>query len=284
MTPGAARRAMGTRAAPVRAAGVVLSLFGVALLIAAGVLYAQYRAESGLLRRAALAAVGPDLGRPGITLERLNHWVYENQGFTKNPRYFLAPGLGPTPVQVLDAGGDCADKSRLLAAMLDELGIPSTLVMLYSPAYGEPTHTVVETRLPDLRAAADPVYDLVFPDGRGGLLGVGQLKERHDLLLERLRTRAYEQGPGSKVARYEADRESYRWPRTINWERTAASRAVGSVLGRWVPNPELMTRPRIFSEPKLVVAVLLLGAGLLCVALGWWLMRRCAGDAGARVA
>lgn len=253
--------------------GILLILVGTALLIGAGLLYANYLTESRLLRQVALEAVGQDMGRPELVLARLNHWVYNNQGFAKNPRYFLTPGLGPTPVQVLESGGDCADKSRLLSAMLDEIGIPSTLVMLYSPDYATPTHTVVETRLPGFRAAADPVFDLVFPDGHGGLLGVSQLKAQHELLVERLNTLVEERGPDSKVRYYPADRESYRWPRTINWERMAATRVVGSALGLFIANPELINRPRILAEPKLLVSALLLMMGLAAVGLGRFLLR-----------
>ena len=221
-------------------AGVLLVVLAVLLLSAAGWLYAQYLAESRLLRQVATQAVGPDMAYPERLLERLNHWVYNNQGFAKNPRFFLSPRLGPTPLQVLESGGDCADKSMLLAAMLDELGIPSTLVMLYSRDYAQPTHTVVETRLPKFRAAADPVFDLVFPDGQGGLLGVSQLQARHDLFL-------------------------CSWGAWAPWCRRA--------LGLVVRNPELVTRPRLLAEPKLLVSLVLLGAGLLALGGGWLLLR-----------
>ncbi|HYN79196.1 MAG TPA: hypothetical protein VES73_15545 [Lamprocystis sp. (in: g-proteobacteria)] len=254
-------------------AGILVILAGALMVSLAGWLYAQYLAESRLLRQVAMQAAGPDLGHPERLLERLNHWVYNNQGFAKNPRFFLSPRLGPTPLQVLDSGGDCADKSMLLAAMLDELGVPSTLVMLYSRDYAQPTHTVVETRLPNFRAAADPVFDLVFPDGQGGLLGVSQLQARHDLFLGRLAALVQARGPTSKVSYYKSDSESYRWPRTINWGRMAATRLVGQALGLVVSNPDLISRPRLLAEPKLLVSLMLLGAGVLVLGGGWLLLR-----------
>jgi len=258
-------------------AGMLAILVGVVLLGGAGLLYAAYRRESRVLRAAAIgavAAVDADHRRdPARTLERLTHWVYDNQGFAKNSRYFLSPRCGPTPLQVLESGGDCADKSRLLAAMLDELGIPSTLVMLYAPDYARPTHTVVETRLPGFRAAADPVFDIVFPDGTGGLLGVAQLQQQPERFEARIHALAAERGPASKVAFYPTELESYRWPRTINWERRPATRVLGSVLGWFVPEPDLVTRPRLLAEPKLLVSIALCWPGLVCVGLGWLLMR-----------
>jgi transglutaminase-like putative cysteine protease len=264
---------MNTLLAHAGTAGILLILAGALLVGGAGLLYARYLNETRQIREAALEAVGSDLDHPERVLERLTHWVFNNQGFAKNSRYFLAPQLGPTPLQVMESGGDCADKSRLLAAMLAELGIPATLVMLYTADYGRPTHTVVEARLPGLRAAADPVFDLVFPDGHGGLLGVEQLKERHDLFVARIQALAHERGPRSKVAFYPIEIESYRWPRTINWERRPATRLVGAVLGWFMPQPELVTRPRILAEPKLLVSMLMFGVGLVCLVAGWFLVR-----------
>ncbi|WP_083924423.1 transglutaminase-like domain-containing protein [Lamprocystis purpurea] len=254
-------------------AGMLAILVGVVLLGGAGLLYAEYRQESRVLREAAIGVVDADHQRdPARTVERLTRWVYNNQGFAKNSRYFLSPRFGPTPLQVLESGGDCADKSRLLAAMLDELGIPSTLVMLYAPDYARSTHTVVEARLPGFRAAADPVFDIVFPDGAGGLLGVAQLKQQPERFEARIHALAAERGPASKVAFYPTELESYRWPRTINWERMPVTRLLGSVLGWVVPQPDLLTRPRLLAEPKLLVSVALFWPGLVCVGLGWLLM------------
>ena len=248
-------------------------LVGALLLIGAGLLFRRYRIESRQLRQVATAVAGADLGCPALVVERLNQWVYHNQGFAKNPHYFLSPRLGPTPLQVLAGGGDCADKSRLLAAMLDELGIPGTLVMLYSPDYGEPTHTVVEARLPGFRAVADPVFNIVFPDGQGGLLGVAQLRARHDLFAARLRTLTAERGPQAKVAYYETESESYRWPRTINWERLAITSAIAAALRWFIPHPELLARPRVLGEPVWLVSLVLAAGGGLCLALGLILAR-----------
>jgi len=255
-------------------AGMLAILVGVALLGGAGLLYAEYRQESRVLREAAIGVVDADhRSDPARTVERLTRWVYNNQGFAKNSRYFLSPRFGPTPLQVLESGGDCADKSRLLAAMLDELGIPSTLVMLYAPDYARSTHTVVEARLPGFRAAADPVFDIVFPDGAGGLLGVAQLKQQPERFEGRIHALAAERGPASKVAFYPTELESYRWPRTINWERMPATRVLGSVLGWFVPQPDLVRRPRLLAEPKLLVSLALFGPGLVCIGLGWLLIR-----------
>src|SRR5215471_668484 len=80
--------------------------------------------DNAVLREAAMA-VTRDLTTPSAKIIAINHWVYHNQEFAPNDRYFLIPDLGPTPIQVLESGGDCGDKSRLVSAMLRQLGIAS---------------------------------------------------------------------------------------------------------------------------------------------------------------
>jgi hypothetical protein len=99
----------------------------------------------------------------GEFIEKLNHFVYLEKGFAKNKHYFLFKKLGATPVQVLQHGGDCADKSRLLSALLKRLNIDSTLLMLYGCETCGPTHTTVNARYDQGWMTADPVFDIVFP-------------------------------------------------------------------------------------------------------------------------
>ncbi len=80
-----------------------------------------WRADNALLRTQAMA-ITAHLDTDSARIRAVNDWVYHNQGFDKNHHYFLVPALGPTPVQVIQHGGDCADKSRLVAAMLNNLG------------------------------------------------------------------------------------------------------------------------------------------------------------------
>ena len=247
-----------------------------AFFFAAVSLYAweRYLDESDRLRQLAYEVIGMAPSSPTDTLQRLNTWVFHNRGFAKNRHYFLIQKFGPTPVQVLEYGGDCADKSRLLSAMLYHVGIPNTLVMLYSPDYGRPTHTVVETRAQDLRAVADPVFDIVFPDGRGGMLGVTTLREHHDVFLARIAQLAAERGPQSKVAHYDTELESYRWPKTVNWERSPLTRGIAAMLAPLVPEPSLVQRPRVLEEPVLLVSAATLAAAVVLLSIGVWTMRQ----------
>jgi len=68
----------------------------------------------------------------------LANWVQQNKGTRENDDYFILRSLRATPLQVLQGGGDCADKSRLLWAMLREVGLHSTMVMCFHRQTGVP--------------------------------------------------------------------------------------------------------------------------------------------------
>jgi transglutaminase-like putative cysteine protease len=225
----------------------------------------QYISDSKQLQRVVEGALENRALGAHEKLERLSAWVYNNRGFAKNPDYFWIRFLGPTPMQVVKKGGDCADKSRLLSALLSHAEIESTLVMLYSPNYERPTHTVVETRMPELTAVADPVFNLVFPDGAGGYYGVRELRAHPERLANRLEMLREERGSHSKVSYYDTIMSGYGWPKTINWNRNRLTEAVGSVIGWFVEEPELLRRPRILEEPALFIMVASAVAGLLCM-------------------
>src|SRR5262249_138809 len=98
----------------------------------------------------------------------LNAFVYQNKGFAKNRSCYLLKSLGPTPVQILEKGGDCTDRSRLVAAMLAQIGISSSVAMLYPCRGCMAVHTVVLAETESGTIVADPVYDLMFPKQAGG--------------------------------------------------------------------------------------------------------------------
>lgn len=261
------------RSAFAKRLGALLMLVGFALIGFGIVSYLRYVEESEVLDALANEIIADQGAEPGDVLERLTHWVYGNKGFAKNQNKYVFSGLGPTPLQVLESGGDCADKSRLLSAMLFKVGIPNSLVMLYSPGFGRPTHTVVETRLPELRAVADPVFDIVYPEGHGGWLGVTDLRQENDLFLARIAELSTERGPESKVAGYDTHDESYQWPKTINWDKSSFTRAAGWTLGAFVDEPSMMRRPRVLEEPILFVAIAAFGVGVVLLAVSIVIVR-----------
>lgn len=192
-------------------------------------------------------------------IERLNDLIYHTGGFAKNNHYFFLPSLGPTPIQVLREGGDCSDKSRLLAAILDEIEIPATLVMLApcnTCAFG---HTVVEAKTKGGPIAVDPVYNISFPSSAGHYYGVRDLRDNSDILQARLDELTLQRGPESKVAFYRrgADGIHYSYPVTVNWEKNFLTQFIGRFLARYTEEPSLIYRPRWLEDPKLLVTILL---------------------------
>lgn len=205
----------------------------------------------------------------GEFVQELTHWVYTQQGFAKNRNYFLFKRLGPTPMHVLEHGGDCSDKSRLLAALLNRFGMPATLVMLHRDADGPATHTVVETQYDGGKMVADPVFDIVFPAGNGKFHDVVALRDDPTLLPARLDALTAERGAEDKVAYYKRETESYSWPKTINWEKSPLLAWVGERLRARGTDPTLVMRPAFLEDPKrlLLYGSLLFGAATGSVAL-----------------
>ena len=134
---------------------------GVASGIGAGVTAFSWHQDNLTLKAIALRVASDSVGTPA-KIAQLNDWVYHNQGFAKNNEYFLVPRLGPTPTQVLRSGGDCSDKSRLLSAMLAQIGIHSGLVMIFPCEDCDPIHTVVEAESAGGRMVADPIWDVDY--------------------------------------------------------------------------------------------------------------------------
>ena len=253
----------------VRAFALVCIGGGVAAACMAGWLSLSYLRDADLLREQALAVTtsAPTAGRK---IELLNTWVYANKGFAKNHRYFGLSSLGPTPIDVLEAGGDCADKSRLLSSMLRSIGIESSLAMLYPCPDCDPEHTVVIAKSEGGWIVADPVYNLMFPEVGGGYITVGRLMASDEVLTQRLRQLKVDRGPGDKINYYEDSLLHYRYLTTINWNKNMASRLVAGTLRHLGHDPRTVPRPQPLEDPKYalewlcaLLALVLLSTGAL---------------------
>jgi hypothetical protein len=228
-------------------------------------LFGTVELASWHLDRALLQSVATDVAGRGHDeverLTRLTDWVYRNQGFVKNRRYHLWPKLGATPVQVLEQGGDCEDKSRLLVALLRELGVKSSLAMLSPCPQCRPTHTValVETRAG--WTLVDAVYNITFPDGRGGLRTIETLRAERALLERRLAELRAARGPADKINRYRVTGH-YAHLTTINWRKNALTRGVAGLIRATGAEPWSVSRPLFLDDPKQLFASLGLGGAL----------------------
>jgi hypothetical protein len=255
----------------------LLALASFLFFLCALLLFVSIRQDERILDK---AVEGQITAQPqsGEFVEELNRWVYNNQGFAKNQEYFIFRKLGPTPVQVLQTGGDCSDKSRLLAALLRRFDMDSTLVMLYACEGCEATHTVVEARYESGRMAADPVFDIVFPAGNGKFYGIRDLRNDPSKLLARQRELVAHRGSADKIALYKKETESYSWPKTINWDKNVILHSAAALMGIGGTDPYLVMRPHFFEDPKLFLMYMSLFFGATTGG-GAWLLRKKAGSA-----
>jgi hypothetical protein len=240
----------------------------VALACAIG-LYFNWQQDNAVLRKQAMA-ITAHLHIDSERIRAVNDWVYHNKGFDRNDQYFIVPALGPTPVQVLERGGYCADKSRLVAAMLNNLGIDAGLVMISPCRHCEFIHTVVEARYEGGRMVVDPTWDVDYPTGDGRFLGVTDLAGTNrgpervvELQHQRMKT--------DKIANMPPADADFDHAAAINWDRDVVTRSVAATLRLMGYASEAFFRPRLLEDPKLFLIVSLLGIATAMV-LGSFLL------------
>jgi hypothetical protein len=248
----------------------VRRLFGAGLIaipFAASLgLYVDWQHDNAVLYGTAIAITG-GLTNDGARASAINHWVYARTGTVENNHYFILPTLGPTPVQVLEWGGDCADKSRLVAAMLDEIDIPAGLVML-APCRECPFgHTVVEAQYERGRMVVDPIWDIDYPTAGGHFLGVHDLAGTN-LGREHLLQLQAQSGPADEIAAMPPAEATFDYAVSVNWHKNTLSRMAAATLRLLSYAPDEMLRPRFLEDPKLALSLLLLGFGIAMIACG----------------
>ena len=185
-----------------------------------------------------------------------------------NPLYGV---LRARPIDVLQHGGFCGNKSRLLVALLGLRGIPARLSYIYNPAAlatgkaDQPYVTAfVEVRVDDRWIVADPLLGLVFHDGTGRPVTSADLAARPDLVRS--------QAP----AWYTPEVFDYREIRGIRWAKFPAGERLQNSLVA-VLSPALVNAVRYplwVQRPNLVVAVLAGAVGAAALILAAWIHRR----------
>ena len=233
---------------------------------AAGACFVAYQQDSSQLRVAAREIIA-DANSPAQRVLALLHWVHENGGTGQNESFFVLPELRATPLQVLETGGDCADKSRLLCALLREVEIPATAAMCFDAPSGMPTHTIVEAQPEEgVYMVVDPAYDLYFPrDDPPGYYDLLGLRRDPDLVSRRV-AELFSAGPPGNEAElyYLRPSTTYAYVSTINWNKNGLLRLVQRPLRRWYGDEVYrLPRPVLLEEPKLFVAAATLLPGLV---------------------
>jgi hypothetical protein len=239
---------------------VRVALAVIPLFFATG-LFVDWQHDNSIIRRQALE-VTRNLTTDAERILAVNDWVYHDKGFGKNAAYFIVPSLGPTPVQVLQRGGDCADKSRLVAAMLNELGIDAGLVMIAPCLHCSFIHTVVEARYEEGRMVVDPTWDIDYPAGNGKYLGVRDLAWT-TLGEERLVDLQSQRGAADKIASMPATEAKFEYAVAINWDKNGVTRAIAQAIHLLGYQPDKMFRPRLLEDPKLGLCWFLIAVTVL---------------------
>ncbi len=229
----------------------------------------SYEADSAQLQRIARDITEDESGDVEKIIT-LGLWVHNNKGFHENDNYFVFRKLRATPLQVVEGGGDCADKSRLLCALLREVGIRSTMVMCFHRQTGVPTHTVVEAQTRTGQyMIVDPVYGLNFPkNSQGDYFGLLDLRADPQILDRRLSDLLATSPRHSAIRSYNTTSAAYDRASSINWDRNVMTRAAHALLAAWYGDEVYrIRRPVVLEEPKLMVAAafLLVAASILLI-------------------
>jgi hypothetical protein len=213
-------------------------------------------------------AITENLHTDSARIRAVNDWVYHNKGFAKNDRYFIVPALGPTPIQVLEQGGDCSDKSRLVAAMLSSLGINAGLVMISSCSRCGFIHTVVEAQHEAGRMVVDPTWDVDYATADGKFLGIADLKGTNRGQ-ERIIELQDQRAATDKIAYIPLAEANFDHAVAMNWDRNTATRTVAATLRLMGYEPDTFFRPRLLEEPKLLLTIFLIGLVTMMVLAGF---------------
>lgn len=232
---------------------------------------AWWKADRARLRTVAVAVVAPARDE-GERLTRLTDWVYHNHGFANNQRYHLWRKLDATPIQVLEHGGSCEDKARLLVALLRELDTAGSLAMLYPCEECSASHTVAFVETGAGWTLADPSFNLTFPDRRGGFTTIETLRAEPALLERRLAELRAARGPADRINRYQAI-DHYSHMTTINWKKNVLTVGVAGLIRATGAAPWSTPRPLFLEDPKQFFALLGFG-GALVLGLLALLLRR----------
>src|SRR5262249_5808806 len=159
------------------------------------------------------------------------------------------------------------DKSRLLAAMVEEIGIKASLAMLYRCQGCAPEHTVVLVKTESGTIVADPVYDLMFPRETRGYYDVQEMIDDPRILTSRLRILRFSRGPDDRISSYNESAYRYEFITTVNWRKYGWLAMTLSVLKKSGLAPGLIRRPAFLESPKLLFVSLCGASAILCALL-----------------
>ena len=176
--------------------------------------------------------------------------------FRRNP-VFCSPIFGPlgaTPSAVIELGGCCSDRSRLLILALAELDIRAYQITLYHRA-GHAQHCLVEAYLQDERLIVDPTYGFFYTDANGGSLSLQDLQAGKQPIYLALRASETCGYPANTY--YDFD---FRASKTANWTKSATRRVAYRALRRvWGSAADRLEVPAALEWPQHLFIVIAMG-------------------------
>jgi hypothetical protein len=216
---------------------------------------------SGLIVRIAPRSLPPSEQAIKVVESLKDLPVKDFSAMQQDTPYFLLPifsFLRPMPRQVMEQGGDCADRSRLVIRMLRLHGIDASKWALYTREM-KSVHAVVELEAETGKMVADPDFGLWFPRLNGGYYSIRELQQSPKILRDRIQS-LVEQGkrPGaSDLRKYPLDDYSYEYAKTINWEKWVVMwplyKALSVIVG---PSLDDLRRPAFVEAPQLMVVMM----------------------------
>lgn len=238
----------------------------VVCVVADGALLAKYLADDAVLRHVVELDSNLPPSRKVVTLL---DYIDKNVVKRETTDVSFLPGLSflrPTARQVLEKGGDCADRSRLLIELLRREGVRASKVALHD-RQGVPQHAVVRADIEDDDGSmvVDALFGMYFPDGRGGFYSVHDIRNDESILENRIRELAPTQ---PHTREYPLELYTYQEPRTINWSKSWGMQQLYRILYAIMgPRVDDLPRPAIVGDPVLLTLVFAVTTQLV-VALG----------------
>jgi hypothetical protein len=229
----------------------------------AALLVFDWQRERGVvatLARGIAAEQGSDLE---VVLS-IAHWINVTLPLREDP-IFLTRVLGPlggAPSAIIEHGGCCSGRARLLILACGALGHLAAQVTLYDRT-GRAKHCLVEVRLREGTVLVDPTYDLYYRGPSGALIGLDPLRRGTQPVLVALRS--------NRPAAYPTDAYynfDYLETKTANWTKSRARRVIYRVvhpltLGRI----DTVRLPVLLEYPHILLAAMICPCYALLIAL-----------------
>ena len=216
--------------------------------------FVVYRQESAEVRKIARER-SAGCQTPSEEMRALLHFVAFDVPSKNTDKFFLLPMfrcLRPTPLQIIQNGGDCSYKGRALVALLRARGVRATKCSLHTPD-GLGVHAVVSVKTEKGDYIADALFGFAMEHEDGSPIPIDELVESPELVQSVIARETA--GGNPKTARYPIQKYVYTDVRSYNLEQYSFTAAVRRGLVTIFGKKAIDRFPRLnlFTEPALIV-------------------------------